>query len=52
MVSVKPSLPPSLVSIAARHADNPHHDARCDRARKSLDRHLNCVLAAYMASGN
>jgi len=24
---------------------------RYDRARKNLDRHPNCILAAYMASG-
>ncbi len=38
------------VQIAARHAD-PRTTMRYDRARKNLDRHLNYVLAAYMASG-
>jgi len=38
------------VQIAARHAD-PRTTMRYDRARKSLDRHPNYILAAYMASG-
>jgi integrase/recombinase XerD len=38
------------VQIAARHAD-PRSTMRYDRARKNLDRHPNCILAAYMASG-
>ena len=38
------------VQIAARHAD-PRTTMRYDRARKNLDRHPNCILAAYMASG-
>jgi integrase/recombinase XerD len=38
------------VQIAARHAD-PWTTMRYDRARKNLDRHPNCILAAYMASG-
>jgi integrase len=38
------------VQIAARHAD-PRTSMRYDRARKNLDRHPNCILAAYMASG-
>ena len=38
------------VQIAARHAD-PRTAMRYDRARKNLDRHPNCVLAAFMASG-
>jgi len=38
------------VQIAARHAD-PRTTMRYDRARKNLDRHLNYILAAYMASG-
>jgi hypothetical protein len=38
------------VQIAARHAD-PRTTMRYDRARKHLDRHPNCLLAAYMASG-
>jgi integrase/recombinase XerD len=36
--------------IAARHAD-PRTTMRDDRARTTLDRHPNCILAAYMASG-
>jgi integrase/recombinase XerD len=39
------------VQIAARHAD-PRTTMRYDRARTNLDRHPNCILAAYMASGN
>jgi hypothetical protein len=35
------------VQIAARHAD-PRTTMRCDRARKDLDRHPNCIPAAYM----
>jgi integrase len=38
------------VQIAARHAD-PRTTMRYDRARTNLDRHPNCILAAYMASG-
>ena len=38
------------VQIAARHAD-PRTTIRGDRARKNLDRHPNCILAASMASG-
>jgi integrase/recombinase XerD len=38
------------VQIAARHAD-PRTTMRYDRARKNLDRHPSCILAAYMASG-
>jgi site-specific recombinase XerD len=38
------------VQIAARHAD-PRTTMRYDRARNSLDRHPNYILAAYMASG-
>jgi integrase/recombinase XerD len=38
------------VQIAARHAD-PKTTMRYDRARKNLDRHLNYILAASMASG-
>jgi integrase/recombinase XerD len=38
------------VQIAARHAD-PRTTMRYDRARKTLDRHPNYILAAYMASG-
>jgi integrase len=38
------------VQIAARHAD-PRTTMRYDRARRNLDRHPNCILAAYMASG-
>ena len=38
------------VQIAARHAD-PRTTRRYDRASKNLDRHPNCILAAYMASG-
>jgi integrase/recombinase XerD len=38
------------VQIAARQAD-PRTTMRYDRARKSLDRHPNYILAAYMASG-
>jgi integrase len=38
------------VRIAARHAD-PRTTMRYDRARKTLDRHPNYILAAYMASG-
>ena len=37
------------VQIAARHADP--KTMRHDRARKSLDRHPNYILAAYTASG-
>jgi integrase/recombinase XerD len=37
------------VQIAARHAD-PRTTMRYDRAPKNLDRHLNYILAAYMAS--
>jgi integrase/recombinase XerD len=36
------------VQIAARHAD-PRTTMRYDRARKTLDRHPNYILAAYMA---
>jgi integrase/recombinase XerD len=38
------------VQIAASHAD-PRTTVRCDGARKTLDRHLSCILAAFMASG-
>src|SRR6478736_1100342 len=38
------------VQIAARHAD-PRTTMRYDRARNSLGRHPNYILAAYMASG-
>ncbi len=38
------------VQIAARHAD-PRTTMRYARARKNLDRHPICILAAYMASG-
>jgi integrase/recombinase XerD len=38
------------VQIPARHAD-PRTTMRYDRARNNLDRHPNCILAAYMASG-
>ncbi|WP_433791552.1 tyrosine-type recombinase/integrase [Actinoplanes sp. CA-252034] len=38
------------VQIVARHAD-PRTTIRYDRARKNLDRHTNCILAAFMASG-
>jgi hypothetical protein len=38
------------VQIAARHAD-PRTTMRYDRARKHLDRHPNCLLVAYMATG-
>jgi len=38
------------VQIAARHAD-PRTMMRYDRARKNLDRHLNYIVDAYMASG-
>jgi len=38
------------VRIAARHAD-PRTTMRYDRARETLDRHPNYILAAYMASG-
>ncbi|NAZ82270.1 tyrosine-type recombinase/integrase, partial [Kineococcus sp. R8] len=38
------------VQIAARHAD-PRTTMRYDRARTTLDRHPNYILAAYMASG-
>ena len=38
------------VQIAARHAD-PRTTMRYDRARTTLDRHPNYLLAAYMASG-
>ena len=38
------------VQIAARHAD-PRTTMRYDRARKTLDRHPDYILAAYMASG-
>jgi integrase/recombinase XerD len=38
------------VQIAARPAD-PRTTMRYDRARKNLDRHPNCIPAAYMASG-
>jgi integrase/recombinase XerD len=38
------------VQIAARHAD-PRTTMRYDRARQNLDRHANCILAAFMASG-
>jgi integrase/recombinase XerD len=37
------------VQIAARHAD-PRTAMRQDRTRKNLDRHLNYILADYMAS--
>ena len=36
--------------IAARHAD-PRTTMRYDRARQNLDRPLNYILAAFMASG-
>ncbi len=38
------------VQIAARHAD-PRTTMRYDRARQTLDRHPNYILAAYMAPG-
>ncbi|WP_432497996.1 tyrosine-type recombinase/integrase [Kineococcus auxinigenes] len=38
------------MQIAARHAD-PRTTMRYDRARTTLDRHPNYILAAYMASG-
>jgi integrase/recombinase XerD len=38
------------VQIAARHAD-PRTTMRYDRARTTLDRHPNYILAAFMASG-
>jgi integrase/recombinase XerD len=38
------------VQIAAGPAD-PRTTMRYDRARNNLDRHPNCILAAYMASG-
>lgn len=38
------------VKIVARHAD-PRTATRHGRARQNLDRHLNCILAAFMASG-
>jgi integrase/recombinase XerD len=38
------------VQIAARHAD-PRTTMRYDRARQSLDRHPNYILAAYMSAG-
>jgi site-specific recombinase XerD len=38
------------VQIAARHAD-PRTTMRYDRARTTLDRHPNYILAAYMAAG-
>jgi hypothetical protein len=38
------------VQIAARHVD-PRMTMRDDRARTTLDRHPNYILAAYMASG-
>jgi integrase/recombinase XerD len=38
------------VQIAARHAD-PRTTMRYDRARRTLDRHPNYILAAYLASG-
>ena len=38
------------VQMAARHAD-PRTTMRYDRARTTLDRHPNDILAAYMASG-
>ena len=38
------------VQIPARHAD-PRTTMRYDRARTTLDRHPNYILAAYMASG-
>ena len=37
------------VQIAARHAD-PRTTMRYDRARKTLDRHPNHILVAFMAS--
>ena len=37
------------VQIAARHAE-PRTTMRSDRAGKTLDRHPNCILAAYIAS--
>ena len=30
---------------------NPRTTMRYDRTRKNLDRHSNCILATYMASG-
>jgi site-specific recombinase XerD len=41
---------PRAVQIAARHAD-PKTTMRYDGAGKSLDRHPNYILAAYMAWG-
>ena len=38
------------VQIAARHA-SPRTTMRYGRARSNLDRHPDCILAAYMASG-
>ena len=37
------------VRVAARHAD-PRTTMRYDRARTTLDRHPNYILAAFMAS--
>jgi integrase/recombinase XerD len=40
----------TFATYRSRHAD-PRTTMRYDRARKHLDRHPNCLLAAYMASG-
>lgn len=39
------------VEIAARDAD-PRITVRYDWARKNIDRHPNCILAAHKASGS
>jgi site-specific recombinase XerD len=38
------------MQITTRHAD-PRTTMRYDRARRTLDRHPNYILAAYLASG-
>jgi len=40
------------VRDSARHADPPRTTMRYHRARQTLDRRPNYILAAYMASGS
>ena len=42
---------PAASASFSSTANSPRTTMRYDRARKNLDRHPNCILAAYMASG-
>jgi hypothetical protein len=48
-------LPPAVSCAIERAMDDrttgPRTTMRYDRARNNLDRHANCILAAYMAAG-